>query len=802
MKSLLTLRGWLVICSLAIFLTLSANSQTGAWTWRSGSNLVNAPGDYAAYQSPSPSNVPGARLYSATWTDSNGNLWLFGGNGIDGSSNSGVLNDLWEFSVSSQQWIWQGGSPTVNATGNYGSQGVPNINNYPGARSSGAFAKDSAGNFWIFGGYGFDKNGNEGLLGDLWKFNPNTLLWTWMGGSQVYNNLSYEGPMGVGSAIYYPSARVESALWIDPSGNAWVFGGEDAWATYFYNDVWEFTPSNNSWTWQQGSVSSSNLPPVYTSGNPADITPGGESRSASWTDSSGNFWLITGTTSTLQFNSLWKYTSATNLWSLQNSSTYTNAAGVYGTEGAYAPANILGARAETSYAADSSGNLWIFAGWGCNSLCTGGNAKLNDLLLMNGSTMEWEWEGGSDTLWNLNGVYGTPNQTAFSSYPGGRYGANGWVDNNGSFWTFGGVGVDSVGNYDLLNDLWQFQFATATPVITPGSETFYTPVTVTITDATPGATIYYTTDGSTPVTSPTTLTYSGPFTVSSTSTVNAVAAFGSLANSQQASTTYTMGNFFWGPTTTTFIYGTALGGVPGLLSASSSLPGNVNYFISGYPVNAATVLNAGQYQLDAIFTSPSNVQLDKISYKITVKPASLFVTPNPVTVTYGSQVVKYTYSITGFVNGDPSTVVSGVPSINATATSKATVSNGVVYTSNIGNYTIKTTWGSLKAANYTFIFQTAPLTINPCACTLTVVPYSAVITQGSPIPSSFSYKVIGFINFDNAANQLTGTATTWTNAVNGSPHGYYTIYSGPGTLNQLYNNYGGINFGTATLTIH
>ena len=37
----------------------------------------------------SSSNVPGARDSSATWIDSSGNLWLFGGNGYDSYGNQG-----------------------------------------------------------------------------------------------------------------------------------------------------------------------------------------------------------------------------------------------------------------------------------------------------------------------------------------------------------------------------------------------------------------------------------------------------------------------------------------------------------------------------------------------------------------------------------------------------------------------------------------------------------------------------------------------------------------------------------------
>ena len=78
----------------------------------------------------------------------------------------------------------------------------------------------------------------------------------------------------------------------------------------------------------------------------------------------------------------------------------------------------------------------------------------------------------------------------------------------------------------------------ATPVITPGTETFSTPVHVSITDATAGASIYYTTNGATPTTSST--LYTRPFPISATSTVQSIAALNGVTSSV-ASVTYTFG---------------------------------------------------------------------------------------------------------------------------------------------------------------------------------------------------------------------------------------------------------------------
>jgi hypothetical protein len=76
----------------------------------------------------------------------------------------------------------------------------------------------------------------------------------------------------------------------------------------------------------------------------------------------------------------------------------------------------------------------------------------------------------------------------------------------------------------------------ATPAFSPNGGTYSAPVKVTLTDATSGATIYYTLNGDTPTSSST--KYTGPFTVSTTTTVKAIAEKTGNANSQIDAATY------------------------------------------------------------------------------------------------------------------------------------------------------------------------------------------------------------------------------------------------------------------------
>ena len=77
----------------------------------------------------------------------------------------------------------------------------------------------------------------------------------------------------------------------------------------------------------------------------------------------------------------------------------------------------------------------------------------------------------------------------------------------------------------------------AAPVLSPGTESFTGSISVTITDSTSGATIYYTTDGTTPTTSST--KYTGAITVSATETINAIATASNYLTSPVVSATYT-----------------------------------------------------------------------------------------------------------------------------------------------------------------------------------------------------------------------------------------------------------------------
>src|SRR5580658_5110900 len=79
----------------------------------------------------------------------------------------------------------------------------------------------------------------------------------------------------------------------------------------------------------------------------------------------------------------------------------------------------------------------------------------------------------------------------------------------------------------------------ATPTISPNGGTITTTQQITISDTTPGYSIYYTTNGSAPKASASEI-YSGPFTLSASATVQAIAVASGFATSSTASASFTV----------------------------------------------------------------------------------------------------------------------------------------------------------------------------------------------------------------------------------------------------------------------
>jgi N-acetylneuraminic acid mutarotase len=506
------------------------------WTWMGGSNLLpatgSAPGAYGTLQVPAAGNIPYGRDGAFKWTDNNGNIWIFGGSSkiaynIGGSSGieGAVLNDLWEFNSTTHEWAWMAGSNTFtgnapgygNYPGVYGTLGSPSAGNTPGGRSPGYTWTDSNNNLWLFGGNGFDSTDTTGNLNDTWKFDPSINEWAWMDGSSKFLSCitgsitcSVPGVYGTEGAGNSPGARDGAVQWADKSGNIWLFGGwgVDSTGTWgMLNDLWEFTPSTSPWTWMGGS----NRVPDDGSNSEGQL-------------------------------------------------------GVYGTLGVQFSTNMPGGRQAAAFWTDSNGNIWTFGGSGCNdSLCS---AWLNDLweysaaipafFVFSNPSSAWvatSGSGSSEISVSVQGGFssavvlsasGQPDGVTVSFSPSSIIGAgtSTMTITVGGGVAYGTYPITVTGTSGSLSQTASVALTVtrstpvATPIISPATGSYIAAQSVTMSDITPGATIYYTTDDMTPTTSST--VYTGPITVSSSEVIKAIAVDNTYPNSAMTAAVYTI----------------------------------------------------------------------------------------------------------------------------------------------------------------------------------------------------------------------------------------------------------------------
>ena len=207
--------------------------------------------------------------------------------------------------------------------------------------------------------------------------------------------------------------------------------------------------------------------------------------------------------------------------------------------------------------------------------------------------------------------------------------------------------------------------------------------------------------------------------------------------------------------------------------------GQNNSIVTGAPTISTTASSAstvagGPYTITitaGTLSAPNYTFTTFDNGLLTVKPAPLTVTANNASMVYGAAVPAFTDQITGFVNGQNDSVVTGVASISTTATSASHVAGGP--------YPIRVAVGSLSAANYTFTtFNTASLRVTPA--TLTLTADSATKLYGAVLPVLTDH-ISGFVNGDTIS-VVSGTAVLTTTATASSAAGDYPINVAAGTL--------------------
>ena len=152
------------------------------------------------------------------------------------------------------------------------------------------------------------------------------------------------------------------------------------------------------------------------------------------------------------------------------------------------------------------------------------------------------------------GTYTSSQQVAISANTAGAtiyYTTNGTTPTTSSSVYSGPISISSSGTVSAIAILSGYTnsavatavytinlAAAATPTFSPAAGTYTSAQNVSISTATPSATLYYSTDGSTPSTSST--VYSGPISVTASETIKAIAVATGLSNSAAAAAAYTI----------------------------------------------------------------------------------------------------------------------------------------------------------------------------------------------------------------------------------------------------------------------
>ncbi|MGJ1385487.1 MBG domain-containing protein [Sphingobacterium spiritivorum] len=191
----------------------------------------------------------------------------------------------------------------------------------------------------------------------------------------------------------------------------------------------------------------------------------------------------------------------------------------------------------------------------------------------------------------------------------------------------------------------------------------------------------------------------------------------------------------------------------------------------------ATGENVGTYAISNNDLAASNYTITYVGADLTITKANLTVTADAKTKVYGTTDPALTYKVTGMVNNDAATVVTGT-------LKRATGEN-------VGTYAISN--NDLAASNYTITYVGADLTITKANLTVTADAKTKVYGSSDP---ALTYKVTGLVNND-AATVVTGTLKR----AAGENVGTYAISNNDLAASNYLITYAGANLTITKATI-
>src|SRR5450830_1138718 len=242
------------------------------------------------------------------------------------------------------------------------------------------------------------------------------------------------------------------------------------------------------------------------------------------------------------------------------------------------------------------------------------------------------------------------------------------------------------------------------------------------------------------------------------------------------------------PSTNPITYGQLLSasGLNGgqMTYAGQTVPGVVSFITPGTITPTRDVY--GNYSAAVVFTPSDTGNYNTVAGRVNVvvNKATLTVTADDKSVTYGDAVPSLTCQITGFVNGETASAVSGTAALSTAYTATTGVASSPV--------AITAAAGTINAANYNFIFVNGAVTINQKPITITAdsstVFYNGSMQSLSGVSSSslISGDIItasastSGTNAGTYTSSIAGGVTIWDDSTNVTAN--YNITLVPGAL--------------------
>jgi hypothetical protein len=224
------------------------------------------------------------------------------------------------------------------------------------------------------------------------------------------------------------------------------------------------------------------------------------------------------------------------------------------------------------------------------------------------------------------------------------------------------------------------------------------------------------------------------------------------------------------------------------LSATASSGQMVTFAASGPCTTSGTTTGVGLCTITASAPATSTYSAASVTQSFSVLPAVIKVTAASPTIAYGAQIPTLTYTLSGFVNNDPTSVVSGTAALSTTATA----------TSTGGSYPITVSTGTLAATNYSFLFVPGTLTIQPAS--------QAALTLNAGTSLTYNQSEILSVSGGNTGLAVTSTVTGNSGGSCSVGSGQLTATSGTGSCTVSAtmpgnNNYNSVSSNSVTVSL-